>query len=234
MRKHLNKLVFGNQAVKKHDQWPHTPHFDRIKDVWHNSSYVDFGIERIFRLFLVTSKLFFPGVYLEYVDRQSSYHQRKIRGEIYVIFKTALPFGILYFGLWDYTWLLVLNIYLLLETYVYIFNKIFLPEHNVGVNYNRSLILLFFNFVEVIGSFAVIYGTGDYLNESVKNLTDSLYFSLITGATVGYGDIYPITAEGKIIVMMQIISSLSFLILFFNFFAPRAQDRGVEHSNRLL
>ena len=227
MKRHLNKLVFGDQAIKKQEQWPHIPDLDKIKDVWQNSHYVDFGIERIFRLFLVVSKVFFPGVYLEYVDRKSSYHKRKIRGEVYVIFKTALPFAILYFGLWDHMWLYILNIYLLIETYVYIFNKIFLPEHSIGMNYNRSLILLFFNFVEVIGSFALIYAGGDYLSQSVSNITDALYFSLITGATIGYGEIHPITADGKVIVMMQIVSTLSFLILFFNFFAPRAQDRGV-------
>ena len=227
MKRSLRKLVFGDHAIK-HDQWPHIPHFDKIKDVWHNSNYVDFGIERIFRLFLVTSKVFFPGVYLDYVDRKSSYHHRKIRGEVYVIFKTALPFIILYFGLWDHRWLFIINIYLLIETYVYVFNKIFLPEHNIGINYNRSLILLFFNFVEVIGSFALIYASGDYLNESVKNMIDALYFSLITGATVGYGDIHPISSDGRGIVMMQLVSTLSFLILFFNFFAPRAQDREVQ------
>lgn len=226
MKRSLKKLVFGNRAIK-HEQWPHIPHFDKIKDVWHNLNYVDFGIERIFRLFLVTSKVFFPGVYLDYVDRKSSYHFRKIRGEVYVMFKTALPFAILYFGLWDHRWLFILNIYLLIETYLYIFNKIFLPEHSIGVNYNRSLILLFFNFVEVIGSFAMIYAAGNYLNESVDNITDALYFSLITGATVGYGDIHAVTADGKVIVMMQLVSTLSFLILFFNFFAPRVQDRSV-------
>lgn len=231
MRRHLNKLVFGNQAVKKHEQWAHIPHFDKIKDVWHNSSYNDFGIERVFRLFLITSKLLFPGVYLDYVDRKSSYHHRKIRGELYVIFKTALPFVILYFGLWDHLWLFILNIYLLIETYVYIFNKIFLPEHNVGVNHNRSLILLFFNFVEVIGSYAVIYAAGDYLNQPVKGIIEALYFSLITGATVGYGEIHPINADGKLLVITQLVSTLSFLILFFNFFAPRAHDRGSGHSN---
>ncbi|MGB4398755.1 MAG: ion channel [Daejeonella sp.] len=231
MKRHLNKLVFGNQTVKTHDQWPHIPHFERIKDVWHNSNYNDFGIERAFRLFLVVSKVFFPGVYLDYVDRKSSYHHRKIRGEFYVIFKTAMPFVMLYFGLWDHTWLFILNIYLLVETYLYIFNKIFLPEHNIGINHNRSLILLFFNFVEVIGSYAVIYAAGDYLNQPVKNIIDALYFSLITGATVGYGEIHPINADGKLVVITQLVSTLSFLILFFNFFAPRAHDRGVGNSN---
>ncbi len=99
-----------------------------------------------------------------------------------------------------------------------------MPEHNSGRNYNRSLILLFFNFVEVIGSYGVIYAAGNYLNEPIKNIAEALYFSLITGATVGYGDVYPISQDGKMLVMTQLVSTLSFLILFFNFFAPRAQD----------
>ncbi len=231
MKRHWNKLVFGNQVLSKLDEKSHIPHFKKIKDVWHNSNYNDFGTERIFRLFLVTSKIFFPGIYLEYLNRRSAYHQRKIKGELYVIFKTVMPFAILYFGLWDYTWLFVFNIYLLVETYVYIFHKIFLPEHNTGKTFNRSLILLFFNFVEVIGSYGVIYAAGNYLNEPIKNMTEALYFSLITGATVGYGDVYPVTLDGKLLIMTQLVSTLSFLILFFNFFAPRAQDRPVLNQD---
>ncbi|MEJ7693671.1 potassium channel family protein [Daejeonella sp.] len=232
MKRHLTRLIFGNQALNKLEEQPHMPHFKKIRDVWHNSHYNDFGIERIFRLFLVTSNAFFPGVYLEHIHRKSSYHERKIRGELYVIFKTAIPFVMLYFGLWNHTWLFAINIYLLIETYVYIFQKIFLPEHNSDRNYNRSLILLFFNFAEVIGSYAVIYAAGNYLNQPVGNIAEALYFSLITGATVGYGDIYPISQAGKFLVMSQLVSTLSFLILFFNFFAPRAQDRPARSRDK--
>jgi len=224
MKEHLDKLVLGNQALNKLDEKEHVPHFKKIRDVWHNTNYNDFGIERIFRLFLVTSTVFFPGIYLEFLYKNSSYHHRKIKGELYVIFKTMLPFVMLYFGLWNHSWLFILNIYLLVETYIYIFHKIFLPEHNSGKNHNRSIILLFFNFVEVIGSYGVVYAAGHYLNEPIKNITEAVYFSLITGATVGYGDIYPVTQDGKLLVITQLISTLSFLILFFNFFAPRAQD----------
>jgi hypothetical protein len=44
-----------------------------------------------------------------------------------------------------------------------------------------------------------------------------LYFSLITAATVGYGEIHPITADGKLLVLTQLVSTLSFLILFLTF-----------------
>lgn len=231
MKRHFIKLIFGSQSKNRLEDRPHVPHFDKIRDVWHNSNYNDFGIERIFRLFLVTFKIFFPGVYLDYAHRNYTYHQRKIRGELYVIFKTVIPFAMLFFGLWNNPWLFAINIYLLVETYVYIFHKIFLPEHNSNRNYNRSLILLFFNFTEVIGSYGVIYAAGDYLNQPVENMIEALYFSLITGATVGYGDIYPIGHDGKLLVMSQLVSTLSFLLLFFNFFAPRAQDNSKQNPD---
>jgi hypothetical protein len=224
VRKHFVKLVFGNPDPDRLIRQGTESHFKRILNVWNSSHYYDFGIERIFRLFLVTSKVLFPGIYIDYFSRNSSYQQRKIIGEFYVIFKTVMPFFMLYYSLWHHQWLFVINIYLLIETFLHIFYKIFLPEHNKGKTHNRSLILLFFNFIEVIASFGVIYAAGHYLNRPVDNWADALYFSFITGATIGYGDYHPVNELGKILIMLQIGSTLSFLILFFNFFAPRVQD----------
>lgn len=226
MKSQLIKFIYGTQDPAKPRHAKHVPHFHKIRNVWESSHYYDFGIERVFRLFLVTSKIFFPGIYFEYLSKNSSNHQREITGELYVVFKTIFPFVILYYSLWDHSWLYFLNIYLLIETFVYVFNKIFLPEHNQYKTHNRSLILLFFNFIEVIAGFAVIYAAGNFLNRPVASWLDALYFSLITGATVGYGDLHPINDNGKLVVMLQIVSTLSFLILFFNYFAPRAQDIG--------
>lgn len=199
-------------------------HTQRIQNVWNGGKYYDFGIQRIFRLFLVISKIFFPGIYIDYIFRNSSYQTQKVAGEIFVVFKTLMPFFMLYFQLWHHSWLYIINMYLLVETYLYIFYKIFVPEHNNQATHKRSLLLLFLNFFEVIGSFAVIYAAGNFLNKPVSNWIDALYFSFVTGATVGYGDLHPITSTGKELVVLQIISTLAFLILFFNFFTPRAQD----------
>ena len=224
MRQQFRKLFYGNPDPEQLVRRETVPHFKRILNVWNSSQYYDFGIERIFRLFLVISKVFFPGVYIDYLSRNSSYQHRKIIGEFYVIFKTIMPFVMLYYSLWHHHWLYIINIYLLIETFLYIFHKIFLPEHNRDKTHNRSLILLFFNFIEVIASFGVIYAAGQYLNHPVDNWADALYFSFITGATIGYGDYHPVNESGKLLIMLQIVSTLSFLILFFNFFAPRVQD----------
>jgi len=48
-----------------------------------------------------------------------------------------------------------------------------------------------------------------------------LYFSLITFSSVGFGDIVPLTIEGKLLVMMEVL--LSFLVLVF----------GIANINRI-
>lgn len=58
----------------------------------------------------------------------------------------------------------------------------------------------------------------------------ALYFSLITGATVGYGDVYPQTPAAEIAVMSQIAASVTGLSLLF--FALSPADRApVESEN---
>lgn len=224
MKKHFIKLLYGNSGLESEIRAEHIPHTQKIHNVWNSGKYYDFGIQRIFRLFLVISKLFFPGIYIDYIFRNSSYQTQKVAGEIFVLFKTIIPFLMLYFQLWHHSWLYAINMYLLIETYLYIFYKIFVPEHNRQGTHKRSLLLLFFNFFEVIGSFGVIYAAGNFLNKPVSNWVDALYFSFVTGATVGYGDFHPISSNGKLLVIVQIVSTLAFLILFFNFFTPRAQD----------
>ena len=224
MKQHFRKLVYGNPDPEEGSRQTPVSHGRKIKSVWNSEQYYDFGIERIFRLFLVVSKLFFPGIYIDGIFRNCTYQTRKLVGEFYILFKTIMPFFMLYFHLWHHQVLFILNIYLLIETFLYIFHKIFVPEHNYVKTHKRSLLLLFLNFLEVIASFGVIYSAGHYLNHPLGNWIDALYFSFITGATIGYGEIYPINSAGRIIVMVQILSTLSFLILFFNFFTPRIQD----------
>ena len=209
----------------------HTHHFTKIKNVWDSTHYADFGIERILRLFLVGSKIFFPGIYIDYLTKNSTLYKRKLVGEFYVIFKTLVPFIMLYFSLWNHFGLYIFNIYLLVETFLHIFHKIFLPEHDHDKMVNRSIILLFFNFIEVIASFGVIYAAGNYLNQPVQSWVDALYFSFITGVTIGYGDFHPVNEQGKILVMIQILSTMAFLFLFFNFFGPRSGERISHHQD---
>ena len=86
----------------------------------------------------------------------------------------------------------------------------------------RTLLLLTLNFLESGLTFAIIYLSGNYLNVQMLMPIDAIYYSFVTSATIGYGDIYPITVIGKKIALIQIFCSISYIVLFFNFFSSKA------------
>lgn len=45
--------------------------------------------------------------------------------------------------------------------------------------------------------------------QQFRNLFDAAYFTMVTCATVGYGDLYPITLLGRIIVMTTFVTALA-------------------------
>ena len=74
-------------------------------------------------------------------------------------------------------------------------------------------------------SFATIYnglqqlhgGTAFHFNAaSGLHYFDLLYFSLITIATVGYGDVYPAVVSAKVAAMLEVVFGLGFAILLFS------------------
>lgn len=53
----------------------------------------------------------------------------------------------------------------------------------------------------------------DITNKSkIQKFFDRVYFSIVTGTTLGYGDIYPLSNRVKIIVILQLLTTI--IILF--------------------
>lgn len=72
----------------------------------------------------------------------------------------------------------------------------------------RSLLLTTF-FVLGLGTFAYHHIEG-------WSWIDSLYFSLITLTTIGYGDFSPQTVEGKLFTIVYIIIGIGIILSFVN------------------
>ncbi len=92
--------------------------------------------------------------------------------------------------------------------------------------------LTFYSMIVIL--FAALYRMIGYLDDSPSFLIDgigrdptfleSLYFSLVTVSTVGYGDIVPLTYAARIVVALQIVAGI--LLLLFGFHAL------MRHSGR--
>jgi len=65
------------------------------------------------------------------------------------------------------------------------------------------ILLIAVGFVTFIGG-AVIYVFEAHANPKIANFFDAIYWSLITISTVGYGDITPVTHEGRVLTMVLI------------------------------
>jgi len=76
--------------------------------------------------------------------------------------------------------------------------------------FELTILLLAVGFVTFIGG-AVIYVFEAHTNPKIDTIFDAIYWSLITISTVGYGDITPVTDEGKVLTMVLIIVGIGFI-----------------------
>lgn len=81
---------------------------------------------------------------------------------------------------------------------------------------NRTVFLVFMNGIEIIIIFAffyydlaVIFGVN---SGKIVSLLDAIYFSVVTGTTLGYGDIHPTTVMSKLLAIFQPLA-LIFIVI---------------------
>ena len=198
-----------------------------IKSIWNNDHQDDNGIEKIVRLILSSSQLLFPGVYIKYFACKIGHEYQDLALDLYVLAKVLFPFLILINGWQNHDYVIWIMIFVLIETVLYIPTLIFASDlFSKPRSYKRSMLLLFFNYIEIVVSFAVLYTLGDYMNKPFEHWFDSVYFSLISSNSIGYGDFYPVTTFGKVLVSIQAMFFLSFVILFLNFFSTKVKSKG--------
>jgi hypothetical protein len=228
MKKTIKKLLLGknpNDEQTKID--PLRKRIQNIKAIWNNDHQDDNGIEKIIRLLLSTSQLLFPGIYIKYWAYKKGNQYQDLALDIYILLKVSYPILILTHE-WQYNkWMVYGLIYLMLETVLYIPTLIFASDlFSKPRSYKRSMLLLFFNYLEIVFSYAVIYTCGNYLNKPFTHWFDAVYFSIITSSSIGYGDFYPETTFGKVLVSSQALLFLFFVILFLNFFSSKIKAKG--------
>jgi len=198
-----------------------------LRNIWLNNGYPSFGIERLIRLSLSLFQFISIGLYIRHIFGWFGLLWRKIGVELLVLIKLVFPVLILLFGLTSSFWIPYVLGYLIIDTIFYIAGIIFLADIYKGtITYKRSLITLFFNYLEITLDFAVIYAHFDSVKEQfftrkLENSFEAVYFSFVTSATVGYGDIAPKTPLGQFLVIAQIILFFIFIGIFLNYFTSK-------------
>ncbi|WP_310557502.1 potassium channel family protein [Flavobacterium sp.] len=231
----LKKLLIGKVTFREQKSInPLRKRVQNIKSIWNNDHQDDNGIEKIVRLILSFSQLLFPGIYIKYFAHKKGIEYQDLALDFYVLLKVAFPVVIL-INQWHNNPILVgIMIYVLLETIFYIPTLIFASDlFSKPRSYKRSMLLLFFNYLEVVFAFGVLYSIGNSMNKPFSHWFDPIYFSLITSSSIGYGDYYPVSLFGKVLVSFQSMFFLSFVVLFLNFFSTKVTAKGYfDHENQ--
>ncbi len=78
---------------------------------------------------------------------------------------------------------------------------------------NRTLLLIVLNGLEIFALFAVFYISVQELWHPIKiykgpefGVLDSIYYSIVTGTTLGYGDILPIVWISKLLSIIEVLT----------------------------
>jgi len=114
-----------------------------------------------------------------------------------------------------------------------VFDETYKKEWNIRSR-NRSLMLLFINYIEMIIGFACLYlsthaiGLTDNIGTFINDPLDAIYFSLVTITTLGYGEYIPINDVGKILISIETLAGITFLVVVVATFVGWSQEKSDE------
>jgi hypothetical protein len=227
----------------KHKGTPPSP-FAQVYDV-HASIVADlckrkgkardiFGLERIVLIVISAIQLGLPITFLRAATAPFGELCRYLATDIFVVSKPCILLFMLSEGYTQSAVALGFVVYLMTDMYTSLLGiellARFWPNSKSS---NRAFMLLTCNLVETVVAFAILYAHYDALIfHEPHDWTDILYFSAVTSATVGYGDIIPAPGTGRHIAIIQIFVSLLFMGLVFTRFVSRMGGSGNDRENQ--
>lgn len=95
-----------------------------------------------------------------------------------------------------------------------------------GLEYYERIQLALRSYVELVINYSVLYYLIDtyggiiglkspFFNQAIQNIGDALYFSVITIASIGYGDFYPVHPLTRALVMYEVVNGTLLLVVSF-------------------
>ncbi len=72
-----------------------------------------------------------------------------------------------------------------------------------------------------IGSVLIMHAESVAANANIVDAGDALWWALVTMATVGYGDLYPVTSEGRLVAVFVMIVGVGLFTVLTSYLAQR-------------
>ena len=80
---------------------------------------------------------------------------------------------------------------------------------------SRFVLLSAFSIITIVfGALGVYLTEAGYAGANIRNLPDAFWWAVQTVSTVGYGDVYPVTPEGRIIGIFVMFAGIGILATF--------------------
>lgn len=80
---------------------------------------------------------------------------------------------------------------------------------------SRFVLLSAFSIITIVfGALGVYLTEAEYAGANIKSLSDAFWWAVQTVSTVGYGDVYPVTPEGRIIGIFVMFAGIGILATF--------------------
>lgn len=180
------------------------------------------GVHKWFSAFLYGIKFFFPVFWIrKLID---DYELRNTFLETYIVLKLFILIWLIYFKI-DNAWAVFVAIYCLADLVQYFLGLVFLSHIFTKIpTIYKNFAHLGLNLLEITLAFCVLYFNFHAIGTwgvPTSSIVDIFYFSLVTFATVGYGDILPLNQVGKILVVLQIIVSFIFISIICSSFVSQ-------------
>jgi hypothetical protein len=181
------------------------------------------GLARMVRLGILSLSFAFPTVYLDSAaDRVIRAYSRRshlqyvdarivaVYRDVFYTLRACFLLAVLFSGWYTATWVACLSGYFVLDIMHNISGGAFVWGRH-SIHPARSVILAIFSYAQVTLAFAILYLHCGCLNEELHSATQAVYFSVVTAATVGFGELHP-NDSGYVLVIWQIAVFVMFVL----------------------